>query len=232
MSWPLSGVFSPLAEGSVQVFLSDGTTKSYRLQILELGRLSVPSGRLLACDPFVTMPEGVIVEIPPGVYMVKVTIADVSKEQDGSHLREAYLSLLISDRAFASFGPTVNPGEAPPPPDQFYGVPVDAGTVAFVDEVSARTLMPEGDVYDDIYDSGRPDSWFNQMDSDTPLPSGYANIRLPLAQHDENIIISHSGWGDGHYPVIATHDRSGQLIGVHIDLGVVGDFRKSAGAGG
>jgi hypothetical protein len=80
MSWPLSGVFSPLAEGSVQVFLSDGTAKSYRLQVLELGRLSVPSGRLLACDPFVTMPEGVIVEIPPGVYTVKVTIADVSDE--------------------------------------------------------------------------------------------------------------------------------------------------------
>jgi hypothetical protein len=29
-------------------------------------------------------------------------------------------------------------------------------------------------------------------------------------------------------PGLATHDKSGQLIGVHIDLGVVGDFRKSA----
>jgi hypothetical protein len=48
------------------------------------------------------MPEGVIVEIPPGAYTVKVTIADVSDEQDGSHLREAYFSLLILDRAFAS----------------------------------------------------------------------------------------------------------------------------------
>jgi hypothetical protein len=232
MAWPLSGVFSPLAERSAQVFLSDGTRRSYRLEVLELGALSVPSGRLLACDPFVTMPEGVIVEIPPGVYPVKVTIADVSDEQDASHLREAYLSLLISDETFDSYGPTVAPGEDPPPPDQFYGVPVDAGTVAFVDEICARTLMPEGDVHHDIFDSGRPDSWFNQMDSDAPLPGGYANIRLPLAQHDENIILSHSGWGDGHYPVIATRDKKGQLIGVHIDLGVVGDFRESAAARG
>ncbi len=171
------------------------------------------------------MPDGIVVDIPPGAYPVRVTVADVSDAQDGSHFGEAYLSLVIGEGVTTSHAPIIPTGRDAPGQDAFYGVAVDAGSVAFVDETFARTLMPTSDVYDEVFDTGRPDSWFAQMDASAPLPAGYANIRLPLATNDENIVISHSGWGDGFYPVIGSRDSQGNLIAVHIDLHVVGDFR-------
>jgi hypothetical protein len=62
------------------------------------------------------------------------------------------------------------------------------------------------------------------MDAPAPLPAGYANITLPLAADGENLVLSHSGWGDGFYPVVGSWDGDGRLLAVHIDLQVVGDF--------
>ena len=38
----------------------------------------------------------------------------------------------------------------------------------------------------------------------------------------ENVVLSHSGWGDGFYPVVTTHAGDGTLLGVHVDLLVAG----------
>lgn len=45
---------------------------------------------------------------------------------------------------------------------------------------------------------------------------------MPLAGAGENVILSHSGWGDGLFPVVRTRDARGNLLGLHIDLLVVG----------
>ena len=225
MPWPFDGVFTPLSDSAVEIIEPKGP-HTYRLHVMDLGALKLNSGRLLACDPFVTLPDGVVIELEPGTYPVRVTMADVSEAQDGSHLREAYLSLVLTDAATSSFVPLVPTGKEPPKVGEFYGVSVDAGAVAFVDELSARTLMPPGDWYNEIFDSGRPDSWFAQVDAGSPLPTGCANITLPLARDGENVVISHSGWGDGFYPVVGAYDNRRRLTGVHIDLQVVGDFRE------
>jgi hypothetical protein len=56
------------------------------------------------------------------------------------------------------------------------------------------------------------------MDSPDHIRAGIANIRLPNATDDANIVICHSGWGDGFYPVVGGYDAAGSLVGVHIDL--------------
>lgn len=226
MPWPFSGVFAPLKVGDVEISDQPDKTTTYRLDVIDLGSLKVNSGRLVACDPFVTLLDGAVVEVEPGTYPVRVTVADVSEAQDGSHLREAYLSLVLADGAISSFTPLIPAGEEPAIPGHYWGVSVDAGAVAFVDELSATTLMPPGDWDDEIFDTGLPDSWFAQMDASSPLPAGYANITLPLARDGENIVISHSGWGDGFYPVVGAYDSHNRLISVHIDLQVVGEFRE------
>lgn len=48
-----------------------------------------------------------------------------------------------------------------------------------------------------------------------------ANIRLPPAQANESVILTHSGWGDGYYQVKCTYDADGNMLGVHVDLQVV-----------
>jgi hypothetical protein len=66
-----------------------------------------------------------------------------------------------------------------------------------------------------------PDSWFARMDDPSHIRAGIANIPLPLAAGGENIVIFHSGWGDGLYPVISGYDASDLRVRVHIDFFVV-----------
>ena len=208
----LSDPFLPLTEGVV-----DGTRWHHR--VLDLGTLRVPSGLIEASDPFVNLGQGLVVEVPKGDYPVRATIADVSDAQDGSHLREAYVSVVLADGDGVT-ARTLNPGGAPPPDGEFYGVPVDAGTVAFADAEALARCMPDGNWYDDLFDTGRDDSWFALMDSPDHLAAGYANIVMPLAQAGENVVLAHSGWGDGFYPLVGTYDADGLLVAIHLDLGV------------
>ncbi|VEG28421.1 Uncharacterised protein [Actinomyces howellii] len=178
----------------------------------------MPSGRVEACDPFVTLGEGPVYAVEPGDYPVRVTVADVSPAQDGSHLREAYLSIVLADGEAASVeeAETVNGDDG--------GVGVDAGTVGFADHEAVSTAMPSDGVdwYEELFDSGEPDSWFELMDSTEHFRAGAANIVMPLAENGENVVLSHSGWGDGFYPVVLTRDADGSPLGLHIDLQVVG----------
>lgn len=192
------------------------------LRVVDLGAVRVPSGRVEACDPFGDLGGGPVFDVEPGDYPVRVTIADVSKEQDGSHEREAYLSLVLGD------GEPVAVEEAQVASGPDWGVGVDSGTVAFVDHEAVPAAMPAeedgADWYSDIFDSGEPESWFSLMDSSEHYRAGTANIVMPLAGDGENVVLSHSGWGDGVYPVLLTRDAEGAPVGLHIDLGVVGAF--------
>ena len=181
------------------------------LSVVDLGVLRVPSGRVEACDPFVTLGDGPVFEVEPGDYPVRVTVADVS------HEREAYLSLVLADGEPASV-------EAAQPVRGRGFVCVDAGAVAFVDHDAVATAMPPQDDWYDVFDSGEPDSWCGPLDSPDHYREGMANIVMPLDGAGENIIMASSGWGDGVYPVMLTRDADGAPLGLHIDLGVVGGF--------
>jgi hypothetical protein len=213
--------FRPLF--ALQPGTPDGTP--YPQTVHDLGVLHVPSGRVEASDPYVTLGDGLVATVPPGSYPVRVTVADVSEARDGSHPREAYLSLVVSEAAPVAEVRLVSPdGAEPPADDEFYGVGVDAGTVAFVDAKAVTACMPpqEDDWYENLFDNGTERSWFALQDDPGHYRDGCANITLPLATAGENIVLSHSGWGDGSYPVVSTHDAHGALLGVHIDLLVAG----------
>lgn len=197
--------------------------RQVQLSVIGLGELSVESGRLGACDPFASLYDPVVLPVPAGRYPVIVTVADVSAAQDGSHLREAYLSVVFSDAA--STGVEAAPNEAGIPDDgRYWGVGVNAGTVGFVDADAIERCMPGdgADWYSDVFDTGGADGWFAQMDADSPYPAGSANIVLPLATNGENVVLSHSGWGEGFFPLLRTVAADGTVTAIHIDLLVVG----------
>ena len=90
--------------------------------------------------------------------------------------------------------------------------------------------MPDEDNwYEGLFESNDPTSWFSIMDSDGPHPAGTANIVMPLASNGENVVLSHSGWGDGFYWLLQTKDAEGNLTGIHMDLAVVGRFDEEPG---
>lgn len=192
------------------------------------GDLLVPSGRLVACDPFVFLAPNDMpfIVVPRGKFPVVVTLVDVSEKQDRSHIREAYASIVFSAgvEAYRKAIPLAKDGEERPEPvdDSYIGFGVDAGTACFVDESVIGPCMPDPETwYESIFENERPDCWFKQMDDPAQIRKGIANIVLPLAKNCENLILFHSGWGDGLYPVIGSFDAADKLLAAHVDFLVV-----------
>lgn len=192
------------------------------------GELLVPSGRLVACDPFAYLEpkNNPCVRVPKGKFPVVVTLADVSKEQDKSQIREAYASIIFSSESESNRRaiPLLKEGEiaGETKGDEFIGFDVDAGTACFVDDSVVERCMPAPSTwYEDLFDNPSSESWFSRMDDPNHIREGIANIRLPLGTKSENLILFHSGWGDGCYPVIGSFDSSGEMIAAHIDFFVL-----------
>jgi hypothetical protein len=191
----------------------------HEIVVVDCGDLSMSSGRLVAADPFVMLErKNAYYRVPPGTYPVRVTL-------DETIQREMYVSLIVAAvpeverRLLTPFKPG---GEPYPEPEveTFYGVGVDSGTVCFVDDEAIQRGMPadESTWFEGLFDNESNNCWFKLMDDPAHIRAGLANIRLPLAGDGANIVISHSGWGDGFYPVVGGYDAHGTLVAVHIDL--------------
>ncbi|QIK73212.1 DUF4241 domain-containing protein [Propioniciclava coleopterorum] len=204
--------------------LATGTVPGwkYHHRVVDLGVLQLPTGVLEASDPFTSLGSGVRVQLPPGAYPVKVTIADVSDEPDGGEDVNSYLSVVIADGEVARVRPLMRDDVAAgvePTGGKDAWVGVDAGTVAFVDVGALMNGMPAGvDWYETYFESDDPgeQDWFTRLDDG----EGSALIVLPLATAGENIALASSGYGDGGYSLLASYDTDGRLLGVHLDLEV------------
>ena len=228
MRYPNTDFWGALAD-DLLVVLADGT--SLLLSVVECGTLYLPSGKLVVSDPFARLSKqgNQYIQVPKGRYRVAVTLADVSENKDGSHMREAYATLVLDEDAREVCRKIITPvkGRKDVPPElddegNYFGFGVDAGTASFVDADAISKFMPdEQGWYNKIFETGKDDSWFKLMDNPDHIGAGLANIELPLAKQGENIILVHSGWGDGVYPVIGGYDRAGKLIRVHIDFQIL-----------
>jgi hypothetical protein len=224
MAWPNHASWCA-ERNETLVQTTDGPRSTWTI---DCGSLYLPSGRLVACDPFVYLrpSDNPHVLVPPGTYPVVVTLADVSEALDRSHIREAYATVRLAEGADAYRRALPLARDDEPRPvlkdDEFIGFPVDAGTACFVDDRAVATGMPSPETWlKHVFDNDRDDCWFKRMDEPTHVRAGLANIVLPLARNGENIVIIHSGWGDGLYPVVGSFDALHRLIAVHIDFGVV-----------
>jgi|CZKI01.1.fsa_nt_gi hypothetical protein len=223
-TWPNNSSWGALKNGEA-VQTVDGPRF---LSTVPCGELTLPSGRLAVCDPFVFLsPSGTpFISTPKGNFPVIVTLVDVSEKQDRSHIREAYASIIFSPaaEAYRKSVQLAKDGEKrlEPKEDNFVGFAVDAGTACFVDESAIGPCMPNPqNWYQSLFENERPDCWFKRMDDPAHIRAGIANIALPLAKNGENLILFHSGWGDGYFPVVGSYDSSNRLVAAHIDFLVV-----------
>lgn len=199
--------------------------------MLDCGALALPSGRLVAADPFTgLLPTGnAEIPVPPGRWPVRLTRVQLQRPGEPPHLRNAYASLLFDDapeRVRRVLTPCP-PGQQRPPlqdPDEFYGFGVDAGTACFVDAEALVTAMPPADQWhDEAVDHTGADAWLRHLEDATHLAPGAANVPLPRGRAGENIALFSSGWGDGMYPLVGGYDADDQLVAVHIDFLVIPD---------
>lgn len=117
---------------------------NYFVKTIDCGKLVVPTGQLLICDPGCyldseDLTRGVRIQIPVGEYSV------ILSDEPGVGI--VYASLIISDKDETSRKPFLDMPEAIIPKNidrsnEFVGVPVETGTVCFVDEGALEYGMP------------------------------------------------------------------------------------------
>ncbi len=195
----------------LELALQDGVSVAdMRLIHRSVGDLMLPSGRLVACDPFVC-PEATpfTIPVPTGVFPVTLSIVDYGDDQ-----RVAFATIRFRSNKPASWQMlTVGDQDLGQlEPDNIFGYPVDAGTGCFMDPQAGRAIvarMTEDQMYFETFIAEMNKtyrhtwSWFNL---------NYGNA---------NLIAFSSGYGDGLYASYGGLDASGEPAVIVTDFGLI-----------
>lgn len=185
----------------------------YEIEVHPAGELTLPSGNLVACDPFTSLSfaDPFTVALPPGKYPVTLSVAHFPQHGD-RRVAYARIDLKPSD-PIHELEMAVLPDDdvAGIADDGYVGFGVDAGTGCFADALVVADLDDEEtfgeftELLEEKLDGSHQDTW------------DWANIEVG----DSNVVAFHSGFGDGSYPTYFCRNEAGEIISVVTDLMVL-----------
>ena len=185
--------------------------------VIDGGTLIVTSGVIKATDPFLlTEDEGFVQTVPPGRYPVRLAHARVHGEA-GGRIAFARLDFATTPVVRWQMARTPSQDAATMKPDHIFGYPVDAGTGSFMDQAAARNMLAK------LADSEKAQAitnvWINHGEV-----SGRAKglqFYLDVDVTPNNIIMFHSGWGDGFYASYFGYADDGTVAALLTDFQVM-----------
>ncbi len=195
-----------------------GTTVSFdkyvaRFRTRTIGRLQVPTGRIVACDPLRHSKEPAYTRtIKPGNYPIVLSIADFPKVQ-----RVAYAKLVIdADTPPAKWEMALVPGDDPSQlgPEDVFGYGVDAGTGCFVDEAMYECYLKAAKEDESLFDQ-----LARMLNSHRKSAISWAQFALDDTAG--NLIAFESGMGDGCYPSYFGLTKRGRVVCLLTDFYVI-----------
>lgn len=222
----------PAVAPDLSWYFTPGNTFSYdtgtqvSLSVVPGGELWLPTGRVVACDPFLHLGSGDVepftAEVAPGRYRVDAAVATITRPgdepADTPHTRVAAARLVIREGPAAGWGLALKPGQdlAELAEDEFFGYGVDAGTGCFYDAAADREFPAcEGDE-GPLWDAFEQSSW-------SPGPH-----RITAPETGHTLVAFSSGWGDGAYPTWVGRDADGEITAFVTDFFVVPDDAAKA----
>jgi hypothetical protein len=180
-----------------------------------VGDLILPSGQLVACDPFMVPDRPPFkLSIPCGKFPITLSIAHIKTDQ-----RVAFATLRLTQTVPTSWEMlTVGDQEISTLEEgELFGYGVDSGTGCFMDISTCRALAERMAKQQDFYETltAEMDKTYRNTWSwlDTKLDEG-------------NLVAFSSGYGDGVYATYAGRDHDGHVSVVVTDFGVL-PFEKS-----
>ncbi|MFI2368808.1 DUF4241 domain-containing protein [Streptomyces sp. NPDC018833] len=189
------------------------------MSVAEAGELWLPTGRVVACDPFISLgcgeAEPFTAEVAPGRYRVECAVATLTRPDeepsDTPHQRIAAARLVIKDMPPVAWEIGLQAGQDVKElsDDEFYGYGVDAGTGCFYD-ASCDESFPECE--------GDEGPLWDAFDADD-AHLGPHIITAPGTGH--TLVAFSSGWGDGAYPTWIGRGASGEVVCFVTDFFVV-----------
>ncbi len=192
--------------------LSDGA------KVLNLGELSLPSGKIIVCDPFVGFRNKEYLHSKGIPKQASVSVLKVNTKEWG--YRYALAQLVFSDEpivkwGLAKYGWSTN----------FF---VDSGLCCYMDSEtclfytqfidSFYAQNPLGNIYDELF---APLFKANADQPDNPHDSGnWINFILPNNQ-SLNVCMFQSGLGDGHYESFWGYTVNGEIAKLITDFKIL-----------
>jgi len=173
------------------------------LSVCRLGKLYLPSGRLIACDP--AIPDDLPFEhpFPPGAYPVDVAIVHIQEhlsplrsvwfqlwKRFSEDTRIALAAVVFQEAIPTRWEPAHLTGQLPRHSERdTYSYGVDSASGCFMDQRAAKTIVNEDlDLFEDL----------DVVAENPPDQPMWMDLHFRQAE-PLNIIAFHSGWGDGSY---------------------------------
>ncbi len=175
----------------------------------DIGLLSVNTGKIVACDPFVfawdTKPFSY--DFPVGDFLVQVSIGKFSYNDDE---RIALARIKFSEERPVSWEMALveNQNVRTLKEGEIFGYPVDAGTGCFMD-VSAQLVLGK---YLEKEEN------FYVLSEEMDKTYKHTRSWILWERGNENIAMFSSGEGDGHYPSYLGYDASGEICRLVTDF--------------
>lgn len=183
---------------------------------LNIGKLKVETGELVACDPVMLHDsEPFIHQFPIGQYPVHLAIAKTRNDQRVAFARVYFSSNPVSKWEFALLKGQNNTSIFS---DSIYGYGVDAGLGLFLDKAAAKA-------YNELYDKDPglfEKTFLEEMDKFDP----HNHSCLLYDFNGHNLAAFSTGYGDGFYATYVGYDKQGNICRLLTDFGVVEWLKK------
>ncbi|GEN75189.1 DUF4241 domain-containing protein [Chryseobacterium hagamense] len=192
------------------------------MEKMEIGRVSVPSGKILVRDPLVFLNAGekpYFTEAPKGNF--PVTVAVVKSEEWGTRYAAVKVKFTEGKPVFYQEALTGNENLEGIQEDDYFGFRVDAGLACIAD---AETLSAFDRFVKDLNGNNLYDDYFSELfrksyeaHPDNQREGGdWINWTIPETAYQ--IPMFASGFGDGGYPVYFAYDENGLICGLYIQF--------------
>jgi hypothetical protein len=175
----------------------------------QIGQIELPSGQLVACDPFIGMEEVPFTKhVKPGKYPVLVNILRYKNDDE----RVAYAMIKFSNNEVTTWDMALQEGQKinELEDDEFFGYGVDSGTGSFMDTETLNVLL--------AYEEERQNEnseYYIYLEFENELNETYKDTRSWLVTTINNkasISMFSTGWGDGLYPSFWGLDENGEVV--------------------
>jgi len=213
------------------VNLNDYFTKpeisGIKIQTMQIGTCSVPSGELIVCDPlvFLGMPDlpAYFQKVPAGNYQTEICV--IPKNLDCA--RYAAVRIRFTQEEAISFYEALTGSEELDTLEEgeYFGFPVDAGLACICDKVLHQAFCdfvqkwekqnPDGNLYDDYF-SALLEQNYQAHPEHQRQDGDWLNWNIPETEYFMPIF--QSGFGDGVYPVYFGYDKNGDICQLIIHL--------------
>jgi hypothetical protein len=205
----------------------DGSSLSVR--VLPGVPLSLPSGRVVAIDPFYYASGdpaqlAFTEQVPPGTYQVALAAVDViGRNGRAQDTRMAAARLQIRDEPVVDWELALQPGQdaqdlAGHGAGRPYGFGVDTGTGCFLDAQTFRAIGDEQEWAERVVGAmwgldpqAPPDAMREPVDDP---------IVMPVGEDSHAVIVFSTGWGDGTYATWIGRTAAGDVACFLTDFGL------------